>query len=200
MCNTEIKNSNIDIIIGLGNVGSEYKTTRHNIGFMTLDFFLKDKQYKTLNYDLFSFTTVNIFGRNIFCIKPLCYMNNSGVAILQFLESKNLSYENMLIIHDDIDIKFGKLVLSLNRGDGGHKGIRSIIEHLKSKNFSRLRVGIGCCNNENLYTKPDTTEYVTSNFDKNEIDNLDYILKKSVNSIEFILKMDLYSAMNIINK
>ncbi len=115
---------NIKLIVGLGNPGEEYENTRHNMGFIFIDKLpeqLKDK---------------------VIAAKPQTFINNSGTAVLALVKKEKIKPENILIVHDDIDILWGNFKFSFGRSSAGHKGVESIIKALKTKNFWRLRIGI----------------------------------------------------------
>jgi len=135
----------LKLIVGLGNPEQKYSSTRHNVGFWLLDL-LADKLSKDFVFqkkyeaELFEYE----FKSNIFHImKPLSYINNSGIPIRKFLKNKNINAENILVIYDDLDLDVGKTRLKQGGGSGGHNGLNSIIDQVGSKNFWRLRVGIG---------------------------------------------------------
>ena len=189
-------NLDVNIICGLGNYGYKYNHTRHNIGFTILDYIFINKKLSLLcdnivrdySNQYYNVIEVQLFNRLIFCIKPLTYMNNCGVVISKFLKEYNLSYEKMLVIHDDMDIRLGDINIKINSGDAGHKGIKSIIDSLFSKNFAKLRIGIGRCNPNKV-----VAEYVLEKFDSR------VFLDKVVDIINIILCFGLQKAMNIYN-
>jgi len=135
----------LKLIVGLGNPEQRYLTTRHNVGFWVLDSlaeklsknFLQQKKYES---EFFEYE----FDSKLFhMMKPLSYINNSGIPIRKFIKNKNIEAENILIIYDDLDLDVGKIRLKQGGGSGGHNGLNSIIEQIGSKNFWRLRIGIG---------------------------------------------------------
>ena len=141
----------LKLIVGLGNPEQRYLTTRHNVGFWVLDSlaeklsknFSQQKKYET---ELFEYE----FDSKLFhMMKPLSYINNSGIPIRKFIKNKNIEAENILIIYDDLDLGVGKIRLKQGGGSGGHNGLNSIIEQIGSKNFWRLRIGIGKPNDKN---------------------------------------------------
>ena len=148
----------LQLIVGLGNPEQKYMPTRHNVGFWVADSLSKKLArdftfHKKYESDLFEYE----FESCLFhFMKPLSYINNSGVPIKKFIKNKNIEAENILIIYDDLDLAVGKVRLKQGGGSGGHNGLNSIIEQIGSKNFWRLRIGIG---------KPD---------DKNKV--IDYVL------------------------
>ena len=159
----------LQLIVGLGNPERKYFSTRHNVGFWVVDL-LAEKLTKTfiLNKKYESEFFEYEFDSKLFHImKPLTYINNSGIPIKNFIKNKNIEAENILIIYDDLDLDVGKVRLKQGGGSGGHNGLNSIIEQLGAKNFWRLRIGIG---------KP---------YDKNKV--IDYVLgKPSINDKKII--------------
>ena len=159
----------LQLIVGLGNPERKYFSTRHNVGFWVVDL-LAEKLTKTfiLNKKYESEFFEYEFDSKLFHImKPLTYINNSGIPIKNLIKNKNIEAENILIIYDDLDLDVGKVRLKQGGGSGGHNGLNSIIEQLGSKNFWRLRIGIG---------KP---------YDKNKV--IDYVLgKPSINDKKII--------------
>ena len=139
----KIKSKNpeqIRFIVGLGNPGNEYKNTFHNIGSLAVDYLTKEnlnfrRSPKTKNFEYLK-------ANNLIFVRPLTFMNESGIAVRQALQYFKIKPVEILIIHDDSDIELGKYKLSFGRGSAGHKGIESIIKNLKTKNFWRLRLGV----------------------------------------------------------
>ncbi|MCX8092961.1 MAG: aminoacyl-tRNA hydrolase [Candidatus Goldbacteria bacterium] len=132
------------LIAGLGNKGKEYNNTRHNIGFIFLDYFA-DKikiQFKDKN-KLAIYSFKNIGGERIIFIKPQTYMNQSGRAIKFFMDRHKINITDILIIHDDIDLNFARIKIKKGGGDAGHNGIKSIIQEVGAGDFCRIRIGIG---------------------------------------------------------
>ena len=154
------------LVVGLGNPTKEYENTRHNIGFMYLDFllgknsFTLNKKFNSLEYEK------NINGEKILFIKPISYMNLSGEVVIKYVNYYKINVNDILIIQDDLDLPVGKYKLMFNHGDGGHNGIKNIISNLNSKEFLRLKIGIS----KNNYI--DTKDYVLSKFSKEELELL----------------------------
>lgn len=150
------------LVIGLGNPGGEYDKTRHNVGFMFLDYvtnnakFNLNKKFNALEYE----TIIN--GEKILFIKPLSFMNLSGEVITKYVNFYKISKNDILVIQDDLDLDVGKYKLLYNRGDGGHKGIKSIINNLQSRAFLRLKIGISKGNS-------DIKDYVLGKFNDDEL-------------------------------
>lgn len=133
------------LIIGLGNPDKEYAMTRHNFGWIAIDGFATKKElnltkHKASNSLIADFKTKR---ERIVLAKPLTYMNESGKAVKALKRFYKLPTNKIIIVHDDIDLPYGKIRLSKKRGTGGHQGIESIVKHLKSKDFKRIRLGIG---------------------------------------------------------
>lgn len=131
------------LIAGLGNIGTEYINTRHNIGFQTLDF-LAEKHNVSFESARYAFTTKFKFkARTFVLIKPTTYMNLSGKAISYWLEKEKLEIDKLLVVTDDIALPLGKIRIRPKGSDGGHNGLANIIEMLGNSSFPRLRFGIG---------------------------------------------------------
>jgi len=183
------------LIVGLGNPGLRYRKTRHNIGFMALDYFQeqnnfpKFKQNKVAKAEI---TTGSIDDEVIFLAKPQTHMNNSGFAVkfltkengfkapsaLQACKALGAFHSRLIVVHDDFDLPLGEVRVSQNSSSGGHKGVGSIIQHLKTQNFTRIRIGIKPILNgksDNLKAE----DIVLKNFSKQEQKLLPKIIKKS---------------------
>ena len=132
------------IIIGLGNIGREYENTRHNAGFMAMDK-LAQMLEMDFNQEKFSayFSKKKIDGEDIILLKPTTYMNNSGIALRQCMDFYKVPSEDILVLYDDMDMPVGKLRLRQKGSAGGHNGIKSIISHIGTQEFDRIRIGIG---------------------------------------------------------
>lgn len=174
------------IVVGLGNPGEKYKNTRHNIGFLFLDKIIQEKKLNwTLQKKFFSYIAKD---KDTIYLQPQTFMNNSGRAVeailsyykllpkkLGLLKEKNSDLNNILtIIHDDLDIEIGKYKEANNSGSGGHKGVQSIINHLKTKKIRRIRIGI---RNE-LKEKIATEKFVLMNFNREEKEKINNIFNE----------------------
>ena len=132
------------IIAGLGNPGAEYAKTKHNVGFMLMDAFAAHPNAASWREDFHSLVTeIRIGGEKVFLVKPLTYMNNSGEALGPMLSYYKLDTEDLVVAHDDMDIPAGTVRIRKKGSSGGHNGIKSIIAHVGSENFARVRIGIG---------------------------------------------------------
>lgn len=180
------------IIAGLGNPGKEYEMTRHNAGFLTLDIlanrlgFTTDRiKYKSVCAD------VMIKGHRCLVMRPQTYMNNSGEAIREAASFYKIPPERCIIIFDDIDISLGALRVKRKGSAGTHNGIKSIIYHLNSDNFPRIKIGVG--------SKPhpdyDLKDYVLSSFSKQEQETLKKTMEKACDAVELIVGGDVDKAM-----
>ena len=166
------------LIVGLGNLPKKYRKTRHNIGSMTID------ELESLNLE------------DAILTRPTTFMNESGKAVKNLLRTYRLKPDNLIIIHDDIDLPLGKIRIVKNRGAAGHKGIESIIRELKTKNFIRFRIGI--CPKTGKLKNPE--RFVLQNFHKGEEKIIKEITKKIAEAINFLLKEGLEKTMNKFNK
>ncbi len=166
------------LIVGLGNPGSEYENTRHNIGFMLIDELICRKMAQKLssssfNGDLFKF-------QNHFLLKPLSFMNLSGNSIAAV--KKFYKIEEVLVIHDDLDLPFGSLRFKHGGGHGGHNGLRSTDENI-SKSYTRVRMGIGRPKH-----KGEVASYVLSSFELSELNHIESWVSQAADAVEFLLE------------
>ncbi|MBN1480470.1 aminoacyl-tRNA hydrolase [candidate division KSB1 bacterium] len=184
------------MIVGLGNPGAHYQKTRHNIGFMVVD-----RMVSQFDTDLkkgrgnCEIAHLDITGNSAFVVKPLAFMNNSGVVVARLLKYYNIDLSRLLVIYDEVELPFGRLRIRKKGGSGGHNGINSIIDYIKTKEFARLRIGIGT-----EYAKKDMTKFVLSNFSRNEQQKLDQMLAKSVNAVLSFVREGVDKTMTIYNK
>jgi PTH1 family peptidyl-tRNA hydrolase len=180
------------LIIGLGNPGKKYKNTRHNIGFIVLDKFANLNNVKITKKKFNSL--YNILPNDVVLVKPESFMNLSGVPAKGFVDYYKINSTDLIIIHDDVDLEFGRIKIKYSGGDGGHKGLASIINELNESDFIRLRIGIGRPESE------DVTRYVLKSFTKEEIDILyKDILDRSCLALDLILDKGFEFASNKIN-
>ncbi len=179
------------LFVGLGNPTPDSENNRHNIGFKIIDainqkFGLSKQKPKFKGL----LTTGNIDGKKIYAIKPLTFMNNSGICIRELIEYFKIDAENVIVFHDDLDIDFGKIKAKFGGSSAGHNGIESIDKFI-GKDYSRIRIGIG---------KPkknsDVTDHVLKDFDEEEIKGLKKITTNITDSLSILLdkKLDLFSS------
>jgi PTH1 family peptidyl-tRNA hydrolase len=156
-------------IIGLGNPGFKYQLTRHNIGFLILDRFAEkhNLQFKPSKYD-FYYSEGTLGPSDFFLIKPTTFMNLSGIAVLNAMEHFNSNISELLIIYDDLYTQFPQIRIRNKGGDGGHNGIKSIIYHLNTNEFARIKMGIGQQSPIN-----NLSNFVLDNFSEVELKKLD---------------------------
>lgn len=179
------------LIVGLGNPGKDYENTRHNIGFMILDNYLKKCTWqKKFNAE---YTTTSINGEKVILVKPMTYMNLSGDAVVEFVNYFKINAQDVLVIQDDLDLPFGKYRIKTNSSDGGHNGIKSIINRLGTNSFARLKIGIS--HNAN----GDTKDYVLGKFNKEQINELENLYSIFNNIIEDFTQYDIEKLMNKYN-
>lgn len=173
------------LVVGLGNPGKEYDNTRHNIGFSLLDVIVKDKG---LCFDSEKFNAkyveTNIDGERVLLIKPLSYMNLSGIVVKKYMDYFKISKEDLLVIQDDLDMVVGKVKFVYNSSSGGHNGIKNIEEQISTKEYVRLKIGIS--NNKGV----DTKDYVLGKFSKEESNLLNNTYNKLINLVEDFVKLD----------
>ena len=184
------------IVVGLGNPDRKYTLTRHNSGFLCIDMlseklnFRVDKlKFKSLICD----TTIN--GHRCIIMKPQTYMNNSGEAVRECANFYKIKPENIIVIYDDISLDVGKLRIRRKGTDGGHNGIKSIIYHLNSDQFPRIKVGCG----KKPHPDYDLADWVLSEFKKDEQKTLEPALDNACKAIELLLDNQIDKAMNLYN-
>ncbi len=195
-----MSDSNFKIIAGLGNPGKDYTQTRHNIGFLALDS-LASKSHLFIDKSRFDskYVKARIQGVPLFLIKPLTYMNRSGFPIHRFASYYKIAMENIIIIHDDMDLDFGKIKIVKNRGHGGHNGVRSIIDIFGKKDCVRVRIGVGHPRSQKNKRANHTIGHVLGNFSKDEIEKLDSVIDTVCDATLHIISKGVTSAMNYFN-
>jgi PTH1 family peptidyl-tRNA hydrolase len=182
------------LIVGLGNIGTEYALTRHNIGFMVLDFMAKKAEVTWQTERLADVTEIKHKGRTLHLIKPNTYMNLSGKAVNYWLQELKIPVENLLVVVDDLAIDHAVLRLRKKGSAGGHNGLTSIEECINTADYARLRFGIG-----NDYPKGKQADYVLSNFTDKQLEDLPFALEKCVEGIYTFAMMGIEKAMNVVN-
>ena len=179
------------LFVGLGNPTPDSENNRHNVGFKIIDSINKkfglSKQKPKFKGLL---TTGNIGNQKVYAIKPLTFMNNSGICIREVIEYFKINVEDIIVFHDDLDVEFGKIKTKLGGSSAGHNGIASIDKFI-GKDYSRVRVGIGKPKN-NI----EVADYVLQNFDDDEIIGIEKISKNITDSISTLIekKLDLFSS------
>nr|WP_308216641.1 aminoacyl-tRNA hydrolase [Pseudalkalibacillus decolorationis] len=183
------------VIVGLGNPGSKFENTKHNVGFKVIDQ-LSEQLSIPLNKQKFNglFGIGNIDGHKICLLKPLTYMNRSGDSVIPLMNYYNVEVDNLLVIYDDLDLVPGKLRLREKGSAGGHNGMKSIIQHLGIQNFKRVRIGIG--RPEGGEAVPD---YVLKAFRPDQRPHIDEVVQRSTKACEEWIKSPFIQVMNKYN-
>lgn len=171
-------------ILGLGNPGTQYSDNRHNAGALFIDALAERELIKVKKSGFFSLYGIGRIGETeSILVKPQTYMNLSGGAAMAIMNYYSLVPSDLIIVHDDLDIPLGKVKTKIGGGDGGHNGLRSIVSSLKSKEFHRIRIGIG---------RPpqgmDSADYVLSRFNKSELNELQGSIFDALDILDTLLK------------
>jgi PTH1 family peptidyl-tRNA hydrolase len=188
----------VRLVVGLGNPGKTYQETRHNVGFMVADSvsafysitFKKGRSFSNLLYGRGLIDSVNTI-----LTKPMAFMNRSGPPVLKIAKYYKILCQDMIVIHDDIDLAFGRLKIKKKGGDGGHKGVRSIMEAFGEGEFVRLRVGVGRGESESS-----VTDHVLGRFYTNEKKMLDQVITRAREAVVTILCEGTKEGMNRFNE
>jgi peptidyl-tRNA hydrolase, PTH1 family len=184
------------LIVGLGNPGKKYEFTRHNAGFLCLDALAQKLDIKINRIRFKSLTgDVKIAGHRCLLIKPQTFMNNSGEAVREAADFYKIPVENVIVVSDDAALPCGSLRIRRSGSDGGQKGLRSIICHLNSDSFPRIKLGIGA----KPYPDMDITDWVLSSFKKEEFTVLRGIVDKAHEALELMVAGDIEKAMALYN-
>ncbi|MFT6747702.1 MAG: PTH1 family peptidyl-tRNA hydrolase [Glaciecola sp.] len=182
------------LIVGLGNIGSEYEETRHNIGFKVLDAFAKASNIFFAPNRLGDVVITKQRGRTLVLLKPSTFMNLSGKAVQYWMQAEKIPLENVLIITDDLALPFGKIRIRAKGSDGGHNGIKSIIETLGNQSFPRLRFGIS-----DEFVKGKQISYVLGEWSKEELITLDERISICCDAIKNFTFNPIGRVMNVFN-
>jgi len=186
------------LIVGLGNPGRNYIDSRHNIGFLIIKYlakacgiaFKKDSNTFSLS------GKERIGGQTVMLAMPVTFMNLSGVAVLALLKKYKVDLESLLVVCDDLDLKFGRIKIRASGSSGGHRGLQSIIDSIESQDFCRLRIGIG--RPQNKYVDP--AEYVLSAFTKKEKEKARELIKIAGDCCRVWIKKGIIESMDIFNR
>ncbi len=182
------------LIVGLGNIGSEYQDTRHNIGFNVLDAFAKASNAVFEEKRYGAVCEVKVKGRTLILLKPNTYMNLSGKAVSYWMQKEKIALENLLIIVDDLALPFGTLRLRAQGSDGGHNGLKNINALLGTTNYARLRYGIG-----SDFKRGGQIDYVLGSWDEKEQEELPELLLKGGEIITNFVLQGIARTMNMFN-
>ena len=182
------------LVVGLGNIGAEYASTRHNMGFMVLDAWAQASNvlFKTDRYG--QVAEVSFKGRWFVLLKPSTYMNLSGNAVRYWMQQLHLPLENLIVISDDINLPFGTLRMRPGGSSGGHNGLEDITRKLESEQWTRIRVGIG-----NQFSRGQQVDYVLGNLSPEEKEAVPELAARIIQSIKDISTIGVARAMNTLN-
>lgn len=184
------------LVLGLGNPGRQYQRTRHNVGFLVVDRVASEhrvpvsrKKYRSLIGEL------QAGGEKVLLVKPQTFMNRSGDAVRELFRYLEVKTQDLVVIHDDLDLPFGRIRIRSRGGGGGHRGVLSVLEALGEENFFRVRVGIG---------RPpagvDPTEYVLRSFSTAEAERLGEVVARAGDAVRCLLEEGLQRAMERFNR
>ena len=190
----EKSSGNVDfLIVGLGNPGKKYETTRHNAGFMCIDKFSQEENVDVKKVKFHALIgECYIEGHKVIVMKPQTMMNNSGQAIKECATFYKIPPENIIVIYDDISLDPGKLRIRRKGSAGGHNGIKSIIAHLGSENFPRVKIGVGA----KPHPDYDLVDWVLGSFPKDQLKLINESCENAYNAIKIIMNADIYGAMS----
>lgn len=181
MSSEHFRRNNVKLIVGLGNPGKQYETTKHNIGFLVLDALAANLG---LSFNKTKFKSIyaegNIGTEKVILVKPQTFMNLSGESVRPWMDYFDLTEEDVVIIYDDMDIPVGKIRLRIQGGHGGHNGVKSLIQHMGTKKFNRIRVGVG-----RPFPSQDVISHVLSPFSKDTVDDMKNSIHESVDAIKY---------------
>ncbi len=172
------------IIIGLGNPGKDYEKTRHNAGFRVIDLLCEKYEIQTARMKFHSMIGEGkIAGEKVLLVKPTTYMNNSGQAVREIVSYYQLEPKDIVVFSDDIDIPFGTLRIKRKGSAGGHNGLKSVIYHLQSDEFPRIKLGVG-----KKQEGEDLADFVLGRFSRNEQEVMDTLIEMAAESLEVLIK------------
>lgn len=185
----------MNLIVGLGNIGPKYTFTRHNAGFMVADYIAinNSESFKEISKLKSLITKIRINNEDTLLIKPTTYMNLSGEAVRTVMDYYKIPLENTLIVYDDLSLDLGKIRFRASGSDGGHNGIKSILQHIGTNKIARLKIGIG--------PQPGipSEAFVLQNFSKEELEILKKVIIKSDEAIEFYFANGIEKTQNSYN-
>ena len=186
------------LIVGLGNPGSKYTYTRHNIGFIVIDHFAESNGVLFMpgKGDWYE-CSLTVNDEEVFLLKPVTFMNNSGSAVKEFCNIHNIKPEDVLAIYDDFQLPIGTVRVRKRGSNGGHNGISDIIYQMNTEEIPRMRIGIG---NNNVLQKDDFIDFVLSDFTKDEINDFIKIMPDLLSCIKSFITDEIKVTMNNFNK
>lgn len=187
--------SNRWVVVGLGNPGEKYAKTRHNAGAMVLDELLRRngatlKRHKSGC----AIAEIGVGDQRMVLARPMSYMNESGRPVRELIRWYKVPLDQVIVVHDELDIPLGEVRIKVGGGTAGHNGVKSVASHLGSKEFIRVRVGVG-----RPRGRQDPVDYVLSDFSSSERKELDFIIQEAADAVERIVEVGAERAMNEIN-
>ena len=182
------------LIVGLGNIGEEYKDTRHNIGFTIAEHIAKEAEVKFSSERLADVAKTKHKGKQLIIVKPSTFMNLSGKAVNYWLQQEKISKENMMVLVDDLALPFGKIRIGPKGSDGGHNGLKDIQEVLGTTEYPRLRFGIN-----NQFNKGGQVDYVLGKWREEEVKVLNEKVKLAADAVKAFTFIGLERCMNQYN-
>lgn len=193
------------VIVGLGNPGQEYEATRHNAGRMAVEFFAKKVGFGPWSEDKSAKALVSkgFCGKTpVVALLPNTFMNKSGASVVKLVKSAKAA-ERLVVVYDELDLPLGSLKLSFDRGSGGHKGLESIMRAVKTKKFTRIRVGVSPSTASGVLRKPsgekEVVDFILAKFKAHESAELSKVFKKVAEALETIVTEGAMAAMNRFN-
>ena len=183
------------VIFGLGNPGKDYEESRHNIGFRVIDKLSKEHRIELNKHSCQAWIGEGEIGKeDVFLVKPLTFVNAAGLSLFQLKQKHEVSLEDIMVISDDVNLELGKLRLARRGGDGGHKGLRSIIEFLGTEEFPRLRIGI-----DRPEQKIELKEYVLGEFTFREKKVIEETISRASQAVEMVIRQGIDETMKLYN-
>lgn len=193
------------IIVGLGNPGEEYSDTRHNAGWIAVEHFAKKNDADDWKDDKKAGANVakGVVGKHsIVYVLPTTYMNNSGKAVAKFVLGPKMA-KNLVVVHDDMDLPLGKVKVSFGKNSGGHRGVESVMQSIKSKEFARIRIGVSPENAKGVAKKPNgedaVLKFIVGKFKPSEVSEIKALCKKTDEALATIIEEGYVVAMNKCN-
>jgi PTH1 family peptidyl-tRNA hydrolase len=181
------------LIVGLGNPGKQYEKTRHNLGFMVIDYYANKKELKFKSSMQGMYAELVVNGEKIILLKPQNYMNLSGDIVKRYFDYYNIKLDDLLIIYDDVDFEIGTFKIKRNGSSGGHNGIKDIINKLGTEYVSRIRIGVSKNNSE-------LADYVLKKLPKADLETVSNLLPKISEAIDMFITEGLDPSMEKYNK
>ena len=183
------------LLVGLGNPGPEYADTKHNVGFMVLDNLAARWRIPSWERRFRGdYCEKQLRGEPVALLKPTTFMNLSGTAVLSAVTGLKIEPKHLVVLHDDVDIPLGRIKLRMGGGDGGHRGIRSILEHLQVQTFIRVRIGVG-----RPQWSQETADWVLQPFDAADMETIQATINGAAEAVDLMIRRGLSASMNVYN-